>query len=380
MELGFLRPLAHPGPWASVYLDTSRAVQDAAKQAELRRRAVTEQLVEQGADARTRDAIVDRLAAEPVSGAPAGRALFAADGDVVVDVPLTEAPPVVEASWGALPHVAPLLSLHRDEPACVVAYIDHDGADIERRDEGGRRPVGRARGRRWQGRGHRSLPADRYEWHYRNRVENAWHETAELIAGEVARQWARHRPEMLVLTGDPGELSAVRERLPEPLRDITVEAGGGSRTARSNGTLDREIERAREEYAEHHLDEVLDRFGSGRGRPGEHGRFGPDSSPGDAAEGVPSVVDAARTHQVATLLMREEAPDGGRQVWIGPGNDQVGVERSDLRAMGVREPVPARADDALLRCAAATDAEVLTVPREASRPAGGIGAVLRWSA
>ncbi len=380
MELGFLRPLDRPGPWTSVYLETSHVTQDAAKQDELRRRAVAVRLTDQGTDDRTRAAVLDRLAGEPVSGAPPGRALFAADGRVVLDLPLDLAPTTTEVVCGPLPHIAPLLGRYGEEPGCLVAHIDRNGADLERRQGRARERCGHAEGPHRPARGHRGLPADRYEWHYRHRVENDWNRTAESIAAELTTRWARRRgADLLLLAGEPRERAAVRDRLPGPLREVTFEAGngGGGRADGAGTPLDREIERARHEHARRHLAEVLELFGDGHGRPGEHG------APGVAAEGVPAVVDAARGHRVATLLLREPEPaDAGRQVWVGPEPEHLGARRGDVRAMGVREPGLARADDALLRSAVAADAEALLVPPDAPAPGpvGGVGAVLRWSA
>lgn len=174
MELAFLGQLLdRSGPWASVYLDTSRATEDAAKRQELFRRAIQDQLRGQGADGPTRAAVEEKLAAEPVSGAPPGRALFATAGEVVLDLPLGHAPAAPETTWSGLPHLAPLLTLRGDDAACLVARIDRAGADLELRDGGAAVPLGTAEGRQWQGRGHRSIPADRYEWHYRHRGPHA---------------------------------------------------------------------------------------------------------------------------------------------------------------------------------------------------------------
>ncbi|TJZ57121.1 hypothetical protein FCH28_06560 [Streptomyces piniterrae] len=380
MELGFLKPLFdHLGPWASVYIDTTRATEDAQRQQKLRERSVASQLIDGGADPYTCRAVADRLAHEPTSGAPPGRAVFAAGAEVVLDIPLSVPPVRTEATWSLLPHIAPLPWLIGEEPACLVAYIDRTGADIELREAQRSKAVATANGKEWRGRGHRSIPADRYEWHYRNKVENTWNETADIIADELARQWPESGAQLLVLTGDSRERRAVYNRLPEQLRAAAVEAENGSRSpGASKSVLDRQIAQACEEYARARLDEALNRFRAERGRPGEHGPLGVDSSPGGAAEGVPAVVDAARSHQVDTLFLGQDASDGGRDVWIGPGVDQVAVQRGQARALGVSKPQRARADDALLRSAAAADAEVLLVPAGMQGPAGGLGAVLRW--
>lgn len=381
MELGFLKPLFdRPGPWASVFIDTTRTTEDAAKLQKLRERSVASQLIDAGADPYTVRAVMGRLADQPVSGAPPGRAVFAAGAEVVLDVPLALSPTSIEASWSNLPHVAPLAGLRGDAPPCLVAYIDRTGADLELRDAHGRESVGQANGRESQGRGHRSIPADRYEWHYRNKVENSWNETADVIAGELARQWPESGAQLLVLAGDSRERRAVHNRLPEHIRAMTVEAENGSRSpGASKDLLDRQIAQACANYARDRLQSALDRFHVGRGRPGEHREASVDTGRGEAAEGIPAVVDAARSHQVATLLLAQDASDAGRDVWIGPGVDEVAVQRGQAQAMGVAKPMQARADDALLRSAAAADADVLLVPEGMPGPAGGLGAVLRWS-
>lgn len=381
MELGFLKPLfARPGPWASVYIETTRTTEDGAKVQALRERAIAGQLIDAGADGYTTAAVMERLANEPVSGTPPGRALFAAGAEVVLDVPLSAPPPVSEATWSFLPHVAPLAGLRGDAPTCLVAYIDSTGADLELREGLSREALGQVQGKEGQGRGHRSIPADRHEWRYRNKIENTRNETADVIVSEIVRQWPQNGAELLILTGDPRERRAVYNRLPDPVLAATIEAESGSRSAgASTAGLDEEIAQACEKFTQDRLRRTLERFHTGRGKPGQHRESSVDTGPGGAAEGIPAVVDAARKHQVATVLMAPDAPDAGRQVWIGPGADQVAVQRGEARAMGVPRPEQARADDAVLRAAAAADCEVLLVPAGMPGPAGGLGAVLRWT-
>ncbi|MER7541054.1 hypothetical protein ABTX77_40860 [Streptomyces sp. NPDC097704] len=382
MDLDFLKPLLErPGPWASVFVETRRDTEDAAQMQKLRDRAVARQLVEEGADPATVGAVAERLRTEPASGAPPGRALFATAGEIVLDLPLTTAPPAVEATWSSLPHIAPLLYLRSDQPACHVALIDRTGADLETRGPlGGTEDAGRTEGKQWQGRGHRSIPADRYEWHYNNKLENAWEETAGIIAAELVRRCPQDAGTLLVLAGDARERKAVRDRLPQQLRSSAVEVEHGSRApGASTEALDREIEGACARYARERVRSALDDFRRGRGRPGEH-RPGPmDGAPGPAAEGVPAVVEAVREHRVATLLLGHDAAEAGRPVWVGPSAYDIAVGRTEARNWGIGRPTEARADDALLRACVAADSEVLVVPEEATGPAGGLGAVLRWN-
>ncbi len=379
MDVGFLKPLFdRPGPWACVYMDTSRTTEDAPRRRKLRERYVADQLTGLGADPATCEAVVGRLAGERVTRPTAGRALFAADGEVVLDMPLAVSPGDVATSWTSLPRVAPLAALRGEWPSCLLAHVDRAGADLELLDAGGTHPVCHTSGGTPQGRGHRSVPADRYEWRYRNRMENTWDHTADQVAEELMRRWSDRPAQLLILTGDPRERRAVRDRLPEPLRERAVEVQRGSRAGGgARELLEAEIDHARAEHARAHLETVLDAFRAGRGRPGaQSGHDG--SAPSGAAEGVPAVVEAMRSHQAATLLLGQAGGDMRHEVWVGPAADQVAVQRAQARALGVSTPEPARADDALMRSAAVADTEVLLVPEGVSGPAGGLGAVLRW--
>ncbi|MEV8098258.1 hypothetical protein [Kitasatospora sp. NPDC085879] len=385
MDLGFLEPLiGRPGPWATVCLDTSRTTEDAEHRQVLLRRAAVRQLADRGADPRTCRAVGEHLAGEPASGSPPGRALFAEGGEVVLDVPLTTAPPAVETAWGPLPHLAPLLGrLEAAAADCLVAAIDRTGADLELRRLGRPEPLSTVDGVTWQGRGHRAPPADRYEWHYRHREQDAWDRSADAIAGHLAEARSDCGANLIVLTGDARERRAVHERLPQDLRPLTVEVDGGGRAdGIRTETFEQRLDEAWQEFSRHHADEILDRFRSGTGRPGEHRTdgTGTEIAPGAAAEGVPAVAAAARQHQLATLLLRADGPDTGREVWIGPEPEHIGTDRGELRSMGVPHPVRAQAGDALLRCVIASRAEAMTVPDGTGGPAGGVGAVLRWRA
>ena len=69
-------------------------------------------------------------------------------------------------------------------------------------------------------------------------------------------------------------------------------------------------------------------------------------------------------------------------MWIGEDPDQVAVRRTDLKVLGEQNSWAARADDALIRSAVATDAPALAVSLVAETrqdaPVGGLGALLRW--
>ncbi|MES4902738.1 MULTISPECIES: Vms1/Ankzf1 family peptidyl-tRNA hydrolase [unclassified Streptomyces] len=379
MQLGFLNPLfERPGPWATVYFDTSHHDQSSAEERERSARAACRRLQQQGADQDTYRAVYDALCALPPAAEPVGRAVFATHGEVVLDPPLTASPGGVRACWSALPHVGPLLDLGGEDPSCLVAYIDRTGADFELRGVRGATSAGRLSGKQWPV--HRTATADWSERHFQLKVENTWEHNAARIAEELRARQEQTNADLLVLVGDARGRRAVHDRLPEQLRSATVETehggralGSAPRGTRAARLLDHDVDEARARHIRDHTDDAVERFRAGR-VPAD-GRL-------DAAEGVPTLVDAAREHRIDTLLVRPDGADVYREVWVGADPDQVALRRTDIQYLGDTRPSAARADDALIRSAAATGAEavaVRTAPDDPDAlPVGGLGALLRW--
>jgi hypothetical protein len=267
-----------------------------------------------------------------------------------------------------LPHTAPLLDLAGEDPLCLVVYLDRKGAGFELRGAAyGSEDVGSVTGRQWPL--HRTSVRDWSERHFQLKVENTW----EHNAGEIAEATAAHQEEtqadLVVLVGDDRERRAVHDRLPKHLQAIAVEAGHGA----GSRLLDEEVERIRTLHVHERAARDVERFLAAR-HPDEAGRVG-------AVEGVPALVDAAREHRIEELLVDPKGPDAHREVWVGPGPDQLAVRSTEARPLGAVRPSPARADDALIRSVTMTDADALSVtaagPHDA--PAGGLGALLRWA-
>ncbi|MFC4329601.1 Vms1/Ankzf1 family peptidyl-tRNA hydrolase [Streptomyces andamanensis] len=371
MELAFLHPLyEHPGPWASVYVDTSRPTQDSAHELRLTARAMAGDLAQRGADGATCRAVEEAVEELRHSPDPHGRAFFARSGTVVLDPRLARPPQGgSRAEWGPLPRVGPLLDLAGEDPVAIVAYVDRKGADFELRSALGRREAGTVTGRQWPL--HRTSSADWSERHFQLKVENTWEHNAAEIADALSVCQDETRADLMIVVGEQRERHEVRARLPERLRDRVVEAthGFGSRL------LDEDVEQLRAEHVRDRIDGELDRFRAARA-PDDAGRAG-------AVEGVPALVEAAREHRIEELLIRPEAADAHREVWVGEDPDQLAARRGELRTLGERHAWATRADDALIRAAVTTDAAALSLTPVAPLPAGaapsgGLGAILRW--
>ncbi|KUO20003.1 baeRF2 domain-containing protein [Streptomyces dysideae] len=368
MDLAFLHSLyEHPGPWASVYVSTSRHTEATPQERHLTALALSRDLAGQGADDATCRAVRDALDELRHSTEPHGRALFACAGEVVLNPALARSPQVDSAHWGPLPHTAPLLELAGEDPVCVVAYVDRKGAAFELRTALGREDAGSVEGR--QHPVHRTSTVDWSERHFQLKVENTWEHNAAEIADALTVCQEETQADLLILVGDDQQRRTVHERLPGRLHDRVVEAphGTGSRL------LEEDVEQARAEHVRQRAERELERFLAAR-EPDDAGRAG-------AVEGVPALIEAAREHRISELLIRPDGPDAHREVWIGEDPDQVAVRRGDLKILGERHAWAARADDALIRSAVVTGAGALSVaPAGADAvPAGGMGALLRWA-
>ncbi|MEV0263595.1 Vms1/Ankzf1 family peptidyl-tRNA hydrolase [Streptomyces sp. NPDC050617] len=378
MQLSFLKPVGdRPGPWASVYVDTTHNTEDADKRQELAARATAAELREQGADDATVRAVHDRLtgAGEEGTTASAGRALFAAGGDVVLDVPLPGAPSAPFAEWGPLPRIAPLVETVGEAPVCLVVSVDRTGADFALRAAGSGggdgSDAGHVSGADWPI--HRTASADWSERHFQNRVENTWEHNAGEIADAAAEAFEESGASVLLLTGDVRERRAVHDKLPEPVRAVAYESEHGGREpgAAHNALLERDLAQVLADYERDRAAAAMDRFHAGAEPVGGTAPY--------AAAGVPALVEAAREHRIATLILGHNGSDAAREVWVGPDPDQVGVRASDLQYLGEVSPSSARADDALVRAAVASGADAVVVNDPADVPSGGLGAVLRWT-
>ncbi|NXY99659.1 hypothetical protein HYE82_35880, partial [Streptomyces sp. BR123] len=86
MRLSFLEPLyTESGPFASVYLDTSRDVDQPDRAIALRWRRLREDLTRQGADRALLGVLEDAVGADADVPGTHGQAIFAAHGTLVLD-------------------------------------------------------------------------------------------------------------------------------------------------------------------------------------------------------------------------------------------------------------------------------------------------------
>jgi peptide subunit release factor 1 (eRF1) len=239
-----------------------------------------------------------------------------------------------------LPHLTPLLSDRGEQVPTVRVIVNRVGADIDDPSGGvveveGHHvvPIRKTHGGGWS------------EDHLHRKAELRWHHNIKEVAEQVDRFADSISAELIIVAGDVRARQLLIDQLPRRWRDRLTEVDGGSRAAGADLTaVDRAAEQAVAEVAARRQAAAVDRFLAQFQVPGRR----------SAVAGVPAVAAAFDRAQVDTLLLD---PDS-----VGPS------------------------DDALIRSAALTDAELVLVST-GGRPLDGggrrlddgVGAVLRYS-
>ncbi|WP_222193376.1 baeRF2 domain-containing protein [Modestobacter italicus] len=369
MDVTFLQPVfAASGPYATVCADITHNTENADAEVGLRVRAVAEQLVEQGAPEQVVDAVRERLLQTNDGGQLAtlrGRALIvAADGSVVLDEVLADAPRDPVARWSPSPDLMPVLRQLAGRVPHVVVFADRIGADIAVATLAGQ-PEDQdtiegddfhARKVKVGGWAHNT---------YMHTAENQWEENAGRVADELHSLVTRDKAQFVLVAGDVRARQLISDKASHEVGAVLVSIEEGGRAAGA----DREVveQRAIELVAEHEAHEQAQAVE----------RVQAASAHGLAVTGTALVVEALRKAQVETLVLADQLDD--EQLFIGPDQLQLGVGADDMTALGVGDAQRVPADQALLRAAVGSDAAVVVVPRTAMPGDIPVAAVLRYT-
>ncbi len=375
MKIDWLKPLlGHPGPFATVYVDATRANEAGYREVENRWKGVRRELHQQGAP----DAVLDDLeevVLRPTRVAgPHGRVLIADETGVLVDRVLREPPTTTQGRWDQVPALLQAARAGDEAVRHVRVAVDRTGADMLWSDAAGY--VTDAHAETVQG-DHDVInkvsvggPAQR---RVETRAEDSWERNAETVAAELERQAAEHRPELVLLTGDVRSVPLVRRALGRAVEEIVVEVPGGGRAAGiQEAAFEENVEDALDSFRERRREKVLAEFRQEQGR--ESG----------AVTSVDDVVTVLSRGQVEELILsdtyaQDTNPDG-RTLWIGPSPMHVAASRADIEGLGVSEGIEELpAPLALVRAAIGQDAGVTFAPEGSVELIGGVGATLRWS-
>ena len=371
MNLGFLRPLYdRTGDCVSVYLDTDRAHENALEAIELRWRAARQRLAGAGAGPASLDAAA-AVTAGP--GEARGYAVFVRDGAVAFTGTLDAPPRRKIAPLAPLPHLMPLLAQRRPPIPHVRVSATRGGGEIVAIGGSGGEWRDWVAGRQWPL--HKTSVGGWSQDRHQRNVEETWDENAKALAAEVAAAASRAGAGHVIVSGDVRARTLLIGHLPTALRE-------------SAATLEEEVDAdspAMTEAADRALSgwadrRSRDRFDDWRSRRAH----------GLAVEGLAAIMGALRDGQVSDLFLADD-PSSTASAWIGPAGNDLASSAEELLARDVPAPVADRADAAIVRAIAHTDAELHFLPAdlvEAGDPAAcggiahprdGVCATLRFS-
>ncbi|WP_277212543.1 baeRF2 domain-containing protein [Isoptericola croceus] len=393
MTIEWLKPLVgHPGPFATVYLDATRAAEAGDRDVANRWRSVRRMLAKQGAPdgvLRDLDEAVDRPTRVP---GPHGRVLIADAEGVLVDRVLREPPAVMAGVWHQVPSLLQAARSADQSVDALFVAVDRQGADFSAVD----------------GEGHLVGESETFEGSHdevsktsststkratiESRAEDSWRRNAEAVAAEIGRRVAAAQPEIVLITGDVRAVNLVRGALGQEASRLTVEVPGGGRQgtgvhpdAFATAAADA-LDAFRERRQERSLAELREGLGREAG----------------AVTSVDDVVEMLSRGQVKRLVLSEDLADdaaralrswsdgdaggpwfggllNGRHLWIGPEPLHIGVAKAQLEGLGVSEGLEELpAASALLRAAVAQDAGLTFAPAGSVELMDGVGATLRW--
>ncbi len=372
MDLGFLRRLYDEiGDYVSVYLDTDKVHEKNSTEAlEIRWHDARRDLATQGTGQATLDAIAE-VVLDPDEVSP-GRAVFARNGAVMFSGAL-DAPPRREiARLAPLPHLMPLLAQHRPPIPHVRVFASRTGGELVAVGGSGEAWRDWMAGRQWPV--HKVSVGGWSQDKYQRRAEETWEENAKELAAEVVAAADQVAARHVIISGDVHARTMLLEHLTVPLRE-------------SAAMLDKEVSadsQAMAEAANQALSDWADR--ERRQRFEDWGTY---LAHDKAVQALPENLTALRNSQAADVFVADNRHSVAT-AWIGPGGADVAAARDELVLRGVSDPVEDRADAAIVRAIACTDAELHFLPDDLvvtgdpaacggiARPRDGIGATLRF--
>ena len=325
MDLSFLKSLyERPGPYASVYADLSRTTEDASKAAELRWRALREELEGQGTPPDTLHAIEQTIEEELWDRRSEGLAIFAADGEVLHMERLREPVPNDRATLGALPDVLPYLAQRGERFPHLLAVVDRRGGVIDCVTAEGRHthievkgdeayPIRKTKAGDWN------------QSRFQRSSENVWKANAKQFAQEIVRAAEKCGARAIVIAGDTRARTAVLDEVSDRVLEHTVETD--KNTSIDAPELEAELQRVLELKTTERIMNVAERFDRELAL-GER-----------AVAGLPATAKAVREGRVETLLLEDDL-DSDARLWVGPDPAEIAMSAEELRdEFGVKEPL-----------------------------------------
>lgn len=361
MRLSFLEPLyKQPGPFASVYLDTSRdaAVEDPDAAVQLRWRHLRDALVSEGADRDSLTAVAGTVGSDTDVPGTHGQAVFTAHGRLALLDELPAPPARDIAHFGTLPDTMPLIVQRAPGIPYLAVHVHYGGRHsteatgaVRVEAEAGMWPLAKV------------VPGHRLDEEI---PVTDWLRAAEAVGRELEGRARRIDVEAVVVAGDVWARGILVRRLPAGLRGqvVTVEGAGESQPGRA--LLERKLDELFSGRMASHDRALLGAFLAERARDGA------------SAEGLAAAVSALQRGGVKALFLNHH-PESPFRLWTGPEPVQLALTEQELRFYGIRELHEEQADAALVRALVGTKGELVLVSERELRPAEGVGVLLRYA-
>jgi hypothetical protein len=353
------------GPWTSVYLPTARNETDAAHKIELRWRELRERLAGDGAPEADLRAIDETVGSDRGLNHPHGQAIFASEGAVVFQRELSAAGTTAHACHADLPDALPLLAQTPDLGDYLVVFADRQNSTIELHARG---PHGEEHDEHVRGRDKPLTKVSSGDWqqnHRQHRAENTWKANARDLAGRVEEIAAAHDVDLIAIAGDVRARTLLHDQLHRAWRSrAAIVPNAGFPPGADSSHTQIEAERMAAEFEQAWRSNVLDRYAAGL-------------AAGTAVQGLEAVVEALRSGEVDTLLLRPHADEADAPLWWGPEPSQLSLHPRELEGTRAPRIKRARAADALVRTLVRTDGDLLLFANAEPGPQGLTGAILR---
>ncbi|MDT0469510.1 baeRF2 domain-containing protein [Streptomyces gibsoniae] len=361
MRLSFLEPLyKRPGPFASVYLDTSRdsAIEDPDVAIEVRWRHLRDALAFEGADQDSITAVARMVGTDTDIPGTHGQAVFTAHGRLALLDELPVPPARDTAHFGTLPDTMPLIFQHAPGIPYLAVHVRYSGphstdaTGIVRIDaEAGTWPLTKV------------TPGHRL---HEEVLVAHWPHAAEAIGRELEGR-ARHLDaEAVVVSGDVWARGILVHRLPPSLRSQVITVGGVGKSQPGRALMEQRLESPFHGRLAVRDRALLDAFLAQRARDGA------------SVEGLAGAVSELQRGRVKVLFLNNH-PESTLRLWVGSEPGQLALAEKELRSYGVHDVREERANAALTRALVGTRAELVVVPEKQLQLCEGVVVLLRYA-
>jgi hypothetical protein len=359
------------GDYVSVYMNTDREQEKAIEAIDDRWRSAREGLLVAGASTASLDAVAAAIGS--AGEAARGQALFAKNGAVTFTGALDGPPRREIARLAPLPHVMPLLAQHLPPVPHLRVSATETGGEIVAFGGSGDEWRDWVAGKQWPV--HKTSVGGLSQDRHQRNVEETWNANAKQLAAEMVKVASRINAQHVIVAGSAQIRTLVLEHLPKLMAESA--AVFEEEVSADSPAMADAADRALSQWADR---DVRQRFDDWRTHAA-HGR---------GVEGLAATMAAFRDGQVSDLFVVDN-PTSTATAWIGPAGQDLAANEQDLLERDVASPVTDRADAALVRAVASTDAELHFLPEDVvetgdpaacggiAHPRDGVCATLRFS-